>query len=74
MDIFDNEIAKINIDVTHYIYKEVERHLAAQLKEWGTLDYAKELVELKQKLKSQLEYIHALEGQLAKMDASNRPG
>lgn len=67
-------IEQTSKQVTEYIHKEVERLLANQLKAWGTLDYAKEIVALKQKLNSQLEYIHSLEAQLRKIDANNRPG
>ena len=60
-------IEQTSKQVTEYIHKEVERLLANQLHAWGTLDYAKEIVELKQKLISQLEYIHSLESELEQM-------
>ncbi len=69
-----NTLNEISDSVLNFIAQEIERRLAVQLKAWGTLDYAKEIVELKQKLNSQLEYIHSLEAQLAKIDANNRPG
>lgn len=68
------EIKRINRELSLVLAQELEIRLANQLHAWGTLDYAKEIVELKQKLNSQLEYIHSLEAQLAKIDANNRPG
>ena len=74
MDIFDDAVKRINVDMSNYIAREIEVRLSNQLLLWGTLDYAKEIAELKQKLNSQLEYIHSLEAQLRKIDANNRPG
>lgn len=58
------EIKRINRELSLVLAQEVETRLANQLHAWGTLDYAKEIVELKQKLNSQLEYIHSLESEL----------
>lgn len=67
MDIFDDAVKRINVDMSNYIAREIEVRLSNQLLLWGTLDYAKEIAELKQKLNSQLEYIHSLESELEQM-------